>query len=134
MPNDGKWWRGNTREDFELFLKEAWDPGTTRVAYPECDGCGCLVYRITVKPGAGARRSCVACGQSQGMCGFDRTDGLEKVTCNCGKNQFEIAVAHAAGPPARLCVARRCLACGTLDVATSWELPSGATDALLDQA
>lgn len=134
MPSDGKWWRGNTRADFEEFLKEAWNPATSRVAFPECDGCGCLVYRIAIAPGAGGRRSCVACGQSQGICGFGQTEGLEKVTCACGKNQFELAVAFAGGAPARACVARRCLACGTLDVATSWEPPAGASDAILDRA
>lgn len=134
MAKDGKWWRGNTREDFEQFLKEAFSPETIRVAFPECDGCGCLVYRIVAKPGLGGRRSCVACGQSQGICGFAETEGLDKVACTCGKNQFELAVAFAKETPPRACIARRCLACGILDVAVEWHPPADSTEALLDRA
>ena len=133
-PESGKWWRGNTREDFEQFLRERWSRDLAATAFPECDGCGCLVYRLSVDPGEGVRRACVACGTRHVVCGPDvEGGGGDKIACGCGKNQFEIVVGYAPSP-ARVAVAFRCLACGNTELAHQWSLPEGTTEAILEQS
>lgn len=136
----GKWWRGDGSQDFRDFLKETWSAATKETRFPQCESCGCLVYRLSVQPGRGARRACVACGASAGVCGSDASfaasEAPVRVTCECGKNQFEIAVASTGEGSAvmRIAVARRCLACGILDLCAEWPAPAGSTDALMDRA
>ncbi len=138
IQQSGKWWRGDGSQDFKDFLRQAWSADVSDARFPQCDGCGCLVYRLQVVAGQGARRSCVACGLAHGICGSDRAfptgaQAPPKVACECGKNQFEVAVAfERAGR--RIAVARRCLACGILDLACEWPAPADATETIMESA
>lgn len=129
-----KWWRGDANEDFAQFLQDRGGAEPREIRRPECESCGCLVYRLHVRD-QGARRHCVACGEAQGICGTD-TDWTEPppepLTCTCGKTQFEIAVAYAEPP--RLAVAFRCLSCGVMAMAMTRDLSPDTTARILETA
>lgn len=135
----GKWWRGDSASDFEQFLRENLGTDLFGHRVPMCDGCGCQVFRLTVIDGAGARRSCVACGAAHAIFGgdaaFASAAGLPRVTCPCGKNQFEVAVG-LSGRDGNLSavVAQRCLGCGSLGIAASWPVEGSLPEKLLDGA
>ena len=126
MSEEQKWWRGDTRADFENFIKDQWSDATQQTVFPECEGCGCLVYRVRLGA-SGATRACVACGAAAGICGTPVADkSVDAVKCQCGKDQFEIAVSFAATTPAKVGVSRRCLSCARLDVIRDWTTEAGA--------
>ena len=138
IDKSGKWWRGTTAEDIDVYLMDYTSPSyaADRFEHARCT-CGEDRFSLEVDDEQGcARHTCAACRKQHFMLDSDEHSSdasLEECACPCGGENFQLAVAFAHRSDRSIkwvTIGARCTACGVLGAFADWKIDYEPADHL----
>lgn len=138
----GRWWRGETFDDLDAYIREYTAEGYPATVIRQCRcECGGTVFGLRGDQDEGcARRTCRACGSKTFIADNAEfwVDAEPRTSrCPCKGLDYELGVGFSMrddGGVRWITVGQRCVACGVLASFVDWKIDYEPSVHLVDQA